>query len=493
MTRTMLLLAAATLIVVSCASAPPQNASQTSPSSEAAQEKPPAGPAKEKPANDTPVEDSLPSEDMEQALEKPAEVALGLPPEPQPNPAAKVESVQPARSSPSEISALTPQQPQPSAAKPPARPSQGAPKPGAAPKQATTQPGASSGAQQPQAGSGLSSQQLQASGAQPSQTGSAQGAANADSQSSAASTYGRLREIYARAEDDLQIGLDGVGFLFLGFPDRSPNGDGMSFKGKDTRDGKTWFSFKALKLGTYDLDFLRQDNTTGTSSKETVRVHVVSDADFATAVAQGQQQPPASAVAAGDPAFAARLAGIGQYDAALAELLKGYREGNPGLNDSIAQLYLRTGAYEAAGKYFTKNLSEQGQYGDSAVLGLAKIAIAQKDQAEFLSLLKRLLDVKDPGLEETLLTAARFERERQEAGLGIDLAAEYLTRYPDGKWRDEADFVLAQLLERDTQFRDLVRARATYKEILIRFPESPFAAAAQERIEYIDRHFFEIR
>jgi tetratricopeptide (TPR) repeat protein len=490
----MLLLAAAALIVVSCASAPPQKASQTSPSSEAAMEKPPAGPAKDKPANDTPVEDSLPSGDVEHALEKPADVALGLPPEPQPNPPANVESVQPARSSPAEISPLNPQQPQPSAAKPQARPSQDAPKPGAAPKQqATAQPGAASGAQQLQAGSGLSSQQPQASGAQPSQTGSAQGAANADSQSSAASPYGRLREIYARAGDDLQIGLDGVGFLFLGFPDRSPNGDGMSFKGKDTRDGKTWFSFKALKLGTYDLDFLRQDNTTGTSSKETVRVHVVSDADFATAVAQGQQQTPASAEAAGDPAFAARLAGIGQYGAALDELLKGYREGNPGLNDSIAQLYLRTGAYDAAGKYFTKNLSEQGQYGDSAVLGLAKIAIAQKDQAEFLSLLKRLLDVKDPGLEETLLAAARFEKERQEAGLGIDLATEYLTRYPDGKWRDEADFVLAQLLERDTQFRDLVRARATYKEILIRFPESPFAAAAQERIGYIDRHFFEIR
>ncbi|HUJ75757.1 MAG TPA: hypothetical protein VL359_12895, partial [bacterium] len=69
--------------------------------------------------------------------------------------------------------------------------------------------------------------------------------------------------------DDVQVSLDGVGFLFLGFPDRSPDGDGMSFKGKDTRDGKTWFSFKALKLGTYDLDFLKQDNATGTSSRDT--------------------------------------------------------------------------------------------------------------------------------------------------------------------------------------------------------------------------------
>ncbi|HUI70755.1 MAG TPA: outer membrane protein assembly factor BamD [Spirochaetia bacterium] len=290
----------------------------------------------------------------------------------------------------------------------------------------------------------------------------------------------------------MQIGLDGIGFLFLGFPDRSPNGDGMSFKGKDTRDGKTWFSFKALKLGTYDLDFLRQDNSTGTSSKETVRVHVVSDADFSAAMGQGQQTP-ATTETPGDPAFAAKLASLGKYDAAIAELLKGYRDGNPGLNDSIAQLYLKTGAYDAAEKYFTKNLAEQGQYGDGAVLGLTRVAIAQKDQPGLLSLLKRLLTVKDPGLEGTLVAAARMEREKQEVGLGIDLANEYLARYPDGTSRDEVDFILGQLLEMDSQFRDLTRARTMYSEILARFPESPYAERAQKRVEYIDRHFFEIR
>ena len=72
-----------------------------------------------------------------------------------------------------------------------------------------------------------------------------------------------MREIYARQGDELQVGLDGAGFLFLGFPDRSPLADGMSFKGKENRNGKTWFTFQALKLGTYDLDFLQQENTTG--------------------------------------------------------------------------------------------------------------------------------------------------------------------------------------------------------------------------------------
>jgi tetratricopeptide (TPR) repeat protein len=339
----------------------------------------------------------------------------------------------------------------------------------------------------------MQSQDKAQQSAQQSKAAAVQASTSPGSQSSEGSTYGKLREIYAREGDEVQIGLDGPGFLFLGFPDRSPNGDGMSFKGKETRDEKTWFSFKALKLGTYDLDFLKQDNSSGTSSKETVRVHVVSDADFSAAVAQGQPQAPGLNEGVGDPVFAAKLAGLGQYEAAIAELLKGYREGNPDLNDRIAQLYLETGAYDVAAKYFTKNLSEQGRYGDSAVIGLSKVAIVQKDKTQLLSLLKRLLSVKDAGLEEVLIAAARLERENQEAGLGIDLASEYISRYPDGRWRDEADYLLAQLLELDSQFRDLARARAAYKEILDLFPESVFASSALQRIGYIDRHFFQIR
>ena len=383
-----------TAALLSCASGPSQKASR-------------------------PVEDSLPPDTpAAEGQSQPADAALGLPSAPQTRAAPEVQSIQPAGSSESQDFPLTTPEPPSDSEKPPkvAKPSAAAPsRAGGAETVRRAEASRRSripraGAAQPQAGAAqppASPPQSAQSPAAAAQTAAVQTAA---AQPSAPPTYGKLREIFAREGDDVRIGLDGTGFLFLGFPDRSPNGDGMSFKGKDTRDGKTWFSFTALKLGTYDLDFLRQDNTTGTSSKETVRVHVVSDADFAAAVNQGQQQAPASTEAPGDPAFAAKLTSLGQYDAAIAELLKGYRDGNPDLNDRIAQLYLRTGAYDAAGKYFSKNMAEQGEYGESAVLGLTKIAIAQKDQPELLSLLKRLLAVKDPGLEETLLAAARLEK-----------------------------------------------------------------------------------
>ncbi len=304
-------------------------------------------------------------------------------------------------------------------------------------------------------------------------------------------TYGRLREIYARQGDTLQVGLDGVGFLFLGLPDAQS--DGMAFKSKENRDNRTLFTFQALKLGTYDLDFLQQDNMAGKSSRETVRVHVVSDQDFNAAVSGEAAAPEAPAQDSGDPLFAQKLATVGSYQAAIAELLKGYRDGNPGLNDQIAALYMRMGSYDAAEKYYSKNLTPPSDFTTRAVIGLVKVAVAQDDQQALLSWLKQFLQASDPGVEEPLIQAVRMEKAHAEIGMALDLAGEYVKRYPAGAWRDEADFLTAQLLEADSQFRDIARARQLYSAILTDHPESPFAERARQRVLYIDRHFYQVR
>jgi tetratricopeptide (TPR) repeat protein len=307
--------------------------------------------------------------------------------------------------------------------------------------------------------------------------------------------YGRLREIYARQGDVLQVGLDGAGFLFLGFPDAKGFADGMAFKSKEIRNNKTWFTFQALKMGTYDLDFLQQDNAAGTSAKETVRVHVVSDQDFNAAVTPPAGPDSASAVIGeiGDPAFAQKLAALGSYQAAVVELLKGYKEGNPALNDQIGGLYMRMGSYEAAGKYYGKNLTPDNPFTPSAIVGLVRIAVSQNDQQGLMSYLKQFLSLKDSLIEEPLIQAVRMEKARSETGIALDLAVEYLARFPEGGWRDEADFLSAQMLEADSQFRDIARARELYSTILTNHPESAFADAARLRIQYIDRHYIQVR
>jgi hypothetical protein len=327
----------------------------------------------------------------------------------------------------------------------------------------------------------------------PAAAGSAAAASGAAATPAPANSYGRLREIYARQGDELQVGLDGIGFLFLGFPDRSPLADGMSFKGKEIRNGKTWFTFQALKLGTYDLDFLRQENTTGKSDKETVRVHVVTEQDFSAAVSPQPGGGGDSAVETGDTAFAGKLTSAGAYASALAELQKGYHEGNPALNDQIAVLYMKMGSYDLAGKYYAKNIAPPSGYTQRAVVGLVSIAVAQKDQKALMASLKQFLAVRDPSVEEPLVRAIRMETDRSEIGLGLDLGEEYIARYPSGRWRDEVDFLMANLLEGNSQFRDIARARALYRGILDNDPESTFAAAAREHLSYIDRHFYQVR
>jgi hypothetical protein len=315
----------------------------------------------------------------------------------------------------------------------------------------------------------------------------------------AAESSSRVREIFARQGDELQVGLEGQGFLFLGFGNQPGQSDGMSFKGKETRDKKSYFSFKALKYGTYDLGFLQQDNATGKSIRETVRVHVVPESEFTAAVEGGLAPSSAAAAgvqgtaAGGDYQYAERLASLGAREAALAEFLKGYAEGNGYLNDRIAFLYLTGGDLDAAEKYYQKNLTLSGSSAETGVLGMVRIALAREDARGLLSYLKPFLAIEELSIEEQLIQAARLELRTGGTGVGLEFLAEYAKRYPEGKWRDEASWLTGQLHEANSPMRDIAKARESYSELLRAFPESAFANLARERVRYINEHFFIIR
>lgn len=303
-----------------------------------------------------------------------------------------------------------------------------------------------------------------------------------------------VREVYARVGDEIEIGLDGEGFLFLGFADRQT--DSMTFKARTVKSGKTFFTFKALKLGTWDLDFQRQDNTTGTTRVEGVRVVVLEEADFAAAVQRQTERGGESVsgdIETGRWEWAEKLAALGRETAAIAEYLKGYREGDPELNDRIAALYTRTGDGAAAEKYWRKNVGAASPWGDRAVVGLARLAVTQGDLDGYLAWHRQLLAVSVVPIDDVLVDAALAARAKGEVGLGIDLASEYGRRYPEGRRMDEAAFVTAQLLEADSPFRDLKRSRDLYAALLREFPESAHAAEAVERLRYLEQHFFTIR
>jgi tetratricopeptide (TPR) repeat protein len=304
----------------------------------------------------------------------------------------------------------------------------------------------------------------------------------------------RVREIYARVSDEVEIGLEGEGYVFLGFPDKT-QANGMSFKSKEARSGKTYFKFKAFSHGTYDLSFQRQDNATGKIVKEAVRIHVVSDADFETAVDLQSSLPARDAAQPETPdtAYADSLVLLGKYDAAIAEYMKGYRETDVFINDRVASVYVRRGDFEAAEKYYKRNLSPAGSFTERAVLGLVRIALARHDETALLSYLKPLLAIKDLDIEDYLIQAAVFQKERGDVGVGLTLMTEYMNRYPKGDRWDEAYFLLAQFLEADSPYRDIAKAREIYAMILGVFPESKFSGPSRDRLRYIEQHFYYVR
>ena len=127
------------------------------------------------------------------------------------------------------------------------------------------------------------------------------------------------------------------------------------------------------------------------------------------------------------------------------------------------------------------------------MVGLFRVSVLQNDQQGLLANLRPFLALSDPSMEEPLAQAVRMEKARGEIGIALDLAGEYAQRFPDGKWQDEVDFTTAQLLEADSQFRDIARARQLYQAIVTDRPESPYADAARLRVQYIDRHFLQVR
>jgi TolA-binding protein len=77
--------------------------------------------------------------------------------------------------------------------------------------------------------------------------------------------------------------------------------------------------------------------------------------------------------------------------------------------------------------------------------------------------------------------------------VGLELLSEYVKRYPDGRFRDEADWIAGQLYEAESPMRDIVRARDIYRGLLRAYPESSFAERARERVRYIEEHFITVR
>ncbi len=103
-----------------------------------------------------------------------------------------------------------------------------------------------------------------------------------------------------------------------------------------------------------------------------------------------------------------------------------------------------------------------------------------------------------PGVSAASLTdpAALIKLARDELGAkrvqtAIEALDRYLSLYPYGT--DELFYLYALAYEQDTPFRNIKKAYENYKRVRDEYPRSARWQAADERVSYLERHYFGLR
>jgi outer membrane protein assembly factor BamD (BamD/ComL family) len=104
-----------------------------------------------------------------------------------------------------------------------------------------------------------------------------------------------------------------------------------------------------------------------------------------------------------------------------------------------------------------------------------------------------LLNVEALPVREELLGMARHLQTAGRGSTALRLLEEYRRRYPLEPGMDEALYRMGELYESDSGLRDLAAARSAYRRVYEQWPESRFAERAYERLQYLERHFFDVR
>jgi tetratricopeptide (TPR) repeat protein len=302
------------------------------------------------------------------------------------------------------------------------------------------------------------------------------------------------RDLFARRGDQIGIDLEGRGWIYLG--SNPGSGEGIDYLSNQYSQAKSSFSFKALEYGTYTLSFQFQDNQNGILRNQIVHIEVLPDADFRAALELQQQGFESQQITVTEPGpgpwidKAETLFSLGEYELALIEFTRNMRSGDPYLNDRLAACYEATGEHLAAVKYYRENLSQSGEYGDRAALGMIRAGVALKDPQLLTEVLPSLFTLESGEIGSALLEVARLQTEGGRYETAIEALRQYMNRYPDGSRLDEVYYRLALIYEVDSPYRDLNLSRDYYELLYDNFPESPYSERAGQRLDYLDRYFF---
>jgi len=260
---------------------------------------------------------------------------------------------------------------------------------------------------------------------------------------------------------EFTITLESVGWIFRS--DRSTAGS-WRFLGREIVGDSTSFRFLFSEIGEWNLVFERQELSSG-ESEEVVRKVTVDETDGLPSIGNGPIPPAAPNPISGMlPADA-----DARYLAAL----------------SAAE----AGRIDEAIKYYEQDASRNDPAGARARAVLVETAAKTGAVGPLLTWLPRYLE--DSTSPEVLQAA--LEVFTNEAGYDaqsraiLEKLVESENDYPEWPYR------LAVFLEKPGEERDLDRAARLYQEVVTRWPLSEWRDHSEERLLWLQRHYFRVR
>jgi len=298
----------------------------------------------------------------------------------------------------------------------------------------------------------------------------------------------KRKEIAAEIEKEFNITLPERGWIFTGERNRA---DDITLLSRETGKDSTDFTFKVNNPGEYSLLFQRQDLTRDINSYYEVALSAKEDLE--PVLSMNNEGEGTERKETPDYSIADRLYREGRLEDALEEYNRNYREGNPEINNRIAEIFFSLGRYEEAKNYWEKNLEDEGYFKSAAYRGIIKTSIAMEDQRTFDSILHEFLKIEGIPVEEELKKAIEFQKRAGYYGTALNLLNYYIEKYPENDDLDWVFFNYGQIYEKSSQLRDIQKARNYYKKVTEEYPLSPYWSMARERLKYLERHFFQIR
>lgn len=280
------------------------------------------------------------------------------------------------------------------------------------------------------------------------------------------------RTIAAVEGTRFEVPFEGTGWTYLG--EKSLK-EGIAYDSRRFVSNSLVFVLNPIKAGDYFLRFQRQDSLRGLSYEDLVEVVVSPKPEPSATSAVGTQSRPSAAGPANGPVAASATP--------VASVPSPSSLGTPPMASSPQA---PTGGSVAA-----TAVPAVAPTNAVAPIAVAAPATGSVEAGAPTNGSVPALPVSSLTSPESALAQARSALAAGQAQGALDALDRLMTLAPAGT--DEAFFLYGQALELNGPTKDIKRAYAYYEKIRDEYPESAFWDRANDRVSYIERHYFDIR